>query len=242
MERTAAPDIDWKIPAFAGVGIPVGPNAPHSQSPISMALPPVVKDEVHENSTECMQASLFSPLGPSNAGLIGFRNLQELVTISAKAPQLAMRAIPPADENTPLTIKQTPLQSADANPPTAMYGQTLMHGWELPILNSSPTCLTDDTLLSSIQTQRQLAAAGGTGIHLVGPKSPGVSPLLSPGQCIRSHPVSGVLTDIIGGHSGLSYFPEKVAILYSMHLLLRVSRIPSSTVPSLFRRRLTKST
>ncbi|KAH0542655.1 hypothetical protein FGG08_002978 [Glutinoglossum americanum] len=83
---------------------------------------------------------------------------------------------------------------------------------------------------SFIHNQRHLASGGSTDLQLIGPKYPNVSALFDSKQGIRSHPVSKILTDIIGGLPKLSGIPERVAVLYVTYLLLqwRISPTPQT--------------
>ena len=112
-----------------------------------------------------------------------------------------------------------------------LMGQPSNYAWEIPIRSVTPTCKVDETLLSFIQDRRRLALEGVRDTDLVGPKNPSISSLLNPTQNNTSHPVSNVLTKLLCNLPALVTIPEKIALLWTMYLLLRVS--PLNPLPSL---------
>lgn len=111
-----------------------------------------------------------------------------------------------------------------------LMGQPSNYAWEIPIRSVPPTCKVDETLLSFMQDRRRLALEGVRDIDLVGPKNPSISSLLNPTQNDTSHPVSNVLTKLLCNLPALVTIPEKIALLWTMYLLLRVSP-PHPTPP-----------
>lgn len=115
-----------------------------------------------------------------------------------------------------------------------LMGQPSNYAWEIPIRSVPPTCRVDETLLSFMQDRRRLALEGVRDTELVGPKNPSISSLLNPTQNDTSHPVSSVLTRLLCNLPALVTIPEKIALLWTMYLLLRVSppHPPSHTQPA----------
>ncbi|KAI4129125.1 MAG: hypothetical protein LQ347_003899, partial [Umbilicaria vellea] len=102
-----------------------------------------------------------------------------------------------------------------------IMGQPSNYAWEIPIRSVPPTCKVDETLLSFMQDRRRLALEGVRDTELVGPKNPSISSLLNPTQNDTSHPVSNVLTRLLCNLPALVTIPEKIALLWTMYLLLR---------------------
>lgn len=103
-----------------------------------------------------------------------------------------------------------------------VMGQPSSYAWEIPIRSVPPTCKVDETLLLFMQDRRRLALEGVRDMELVGPKNPSISSLLNPTQNYTSHPVSNVLTKLLCNLPALVTIPEKIALLWTMYLLLRV--------------------
>ncbi|KAI9647429.1 hypothetical protein NHQ30_003814 [Ciborinia camelliae] len=102
-----------------------------------------------------------------------------------------------------------------------------INGYNAPIRNGPPTCPLDSLLLDFLH-ERQAAALDGIPVtKLVGPAYPSVSSLLNNSRGASSHPVSKVFTDILATFPDLSTLPERVAVLYTMFLLMRWQIHPS---------------
>lgn len=84
-----------------------------------------------------------------------------------------------------------------------------------------PTCPLDSLLLDFLHERRQRAAEGVPTQEVVGPRYPSVSSLLNPANNVYSHPLSKVFTDILATFPGISGLPERVAVLYTMFLIMR---------------------
>ena len=110
-----------------------------------------------------------------------------------------------------------------------LMGQPSNYAWEIPIRSVPPTCKVDETLLNFMQDRRRLALEGVRDMELVGPKHPSISSLLNPTQKDTSHPVSSVLTKLLCNLPALVTIPEKIALLWTMYLLLRVCPL---TIPT----------
>ena len=93
--------------------------------------------------------------------------------------------------------------------------------WSILPKNVQPTCALDRILVDFANERRQRIADGLSVQEVIGPKYPSVSSLLNPAQSRFAHPLSKVFIDIIQRFPLFSGLPEKVAVLYSMFLLMR---------------------
>lgn len=96
-----------------------------------------------------------------------------------------------------------------------------------PIRNTGPSCSLDAILLGFLHNRQQEAAQGVPKQNLVGPAYPSVSSLLNPERSVNSHPLSKVFTDVLREFPDISTFPEQVAFLYLMFLLMRWQIYPT---------------
>lgn len=95
--------------------------------------------------------------------------------------------------------------------------------YSTPPRNIEPTCPLDTILLDFLHARQREAAEGAPSQSLVGPAYPSVSSLLNPEKSVFSHPLSKVFTDVLSKFPDISELPEKVAVLYIMFLVMRVS-------------------
>ncbi|KAI1179660.1 hypothetical protein F4777DRAFT_574969 [Nemania sp. FL0916] len=103
-----------------------------------------------------------------------------------------------------------------SNPPHVVWV-----GSRVPMQHVAATCPYDNLILSFMYERRKLAAQGATPQEVVGPKYPSIKSLLNPHENIPSHPVSKVSTDILSKFSAVNRLPERVAVLYVMHRMMR---------------------
>lgn len=78
-------------------------------------------------------------------------------------------------------------------------------------------------MLDFLHARQREAAEGAPSQTLVGPAYPSISSLLNPEKSVYSHPLSKVLTDVLSKFPDISEVPEKVATLYTMFWIMRVS-------------------
>lgn len=95
----------------------------------------------------------------------------------------------------------------------------------IQIRNSGPTCPLDSLLLDFLHERRQRAAEGFPSHEIIGPRWPSISSLLNPMR--EAHPLSKVFIDILHTFPNISQLPERVAVLYTMFLLMRWKIDPS---------------
>ena len=89
------------------------------------------------------------------------------------------------------------------------------------IKNCAPTCPLDSLLQDFLAERRERFSEGLPAQEILGPRYPSVSSLLNPSHAAFSHPLSKVFTDIIARFPELCGIPERIAVLYSMFLLMR---------------------
>jgi hypothetical protein len=102
-------------------------------------------------------------------------------------------------------------------------GNTPLFAHAAPIKNIGPSCPLDSLLLDFLAERHQQAAKGVPPEELIGPAYPSFVALLNPERAAFSHPLSKVFTDILRAFPDLSELPERVAVLYVMFLIMRVS-------------------
>ena len=148
----------------------------------------------------------------------------------------------------PPTIRQTPEHGRHGPPLPADSHITLttshppapIQAFGTPILSVVPlaatlatvkhvpaTCPLDDLFLKFVAEQKMRAAEGVPLSELAGPADPDVSGLLRPERSQHSHPISRIMTDIIGKFPDLSNLPERVAALYLTYAILRWQVAPT---------------
>ncbi|KAF2681674.1 hypothetical protein K458DRAFT_343262 [Lentithecium fluviatile CBS 122367] len=87
--------------------------------------------------------------------------------------------------------------------------------------NTTSTCPLDAMLLNFLGERQTRAAAGDSMAAVVGPQYPNLTALKFKERGVESHPLSKLLTDILGTFPDISGLPEKVAIVYVMFLFMR---------------------
>ncbi|KAF2087916.1 hypothetical protein K490DRAFT_40856 [Saccharata proteae CBS 121410] len=113
-----------------------------------------------------------------------------------------------------------------AAPPPGMENGAFYSGRPLEGHNTlprsiDPTCPLDSLLLDFLTERCARAAEGVPMKTLIGPAYPDFSSLLQPDRALQAHPLSKVFTDILRTFPDISALPEKVAVLYTMFLLMR---------------------
>lgn len=124
----------------------------------------------------------------------------------------------PVDHNLP-PPQQMPPSNVCSNG-QGQYAPDLVPYLTLP-RNIAPTCPLDVILLEFLQDQ-QTRAAEGVPVHtLVGPLYPNFTSLVYPDRIVEAHPLSKLFTDILRTFPDICGWPEQVAIVYIMFLVMR---------------------
>lgn len=100
------------------------------------------------------------------------------------------------------------------------YAPSLVPYLTLP-RNIAPTCPLDVILLEFLQDRQARAAEGVPVKTLVGPLYPNFTSLVYPDRTIDAHPLSKLFTDILRTFPDICGWPEQVAIVYIMFLVMR---------------------
>lgn len=110
--------------------------------------------------------------------------------------------------------------SAPHGMPSLFVKQPFVHFYELPIRFFPPRGAMDNFLVSIVRDQRMIGADGSPGNKMIGP--PSLRKLIDVGSFPKAtpEPVSDGLSKIITASSARR-LPEKVALLFMGHLLLR---------------------
>lgn len=87
--------------------------------------------------------------------------------------------------------------------------------------NIPPTCPLDVILLEFLQDRQARAAEGVPVKALVGPPYPNFTSLMYPDRAIDAHPLSKLFTDILRTFPDICGYPEQVAIVFIMFLIMR---------------------
>ncbi|KAI1003173.1 hypothetical protein K3495_g5033 [Podosphaera aphanis] len=112
--------------------------------------------------------------------------------------------------------------STSIHHPMDAPSDTFLPGHAVHCRNGPPTCQLDKILLTFLTERRSLQLSGASLSTLIGPAYPTISLLLEPSQSTPPpHPLSQVIAEILATFKGLSSLPERVAIFYSMFLLMR---------------------
>jgi hypothetical protein len=91
------------------------------------------------------------------------------------------------------------------------------------------TCPLDQILLDFISSRRALLARGMPVESVVGPETPSVKAILYPHLVDSVHIITRVISEIMLTFSTFD-LPEKLALVYKMHLTLRVIIFPSTVL------------
>ncbi|KAF1933276.1 uncharacterized protein M421DRAFT_415620 [Didymella exigua CBS 183.55] len=100
------------------------------------------------------------------------------------------------------------------------YAPNLVPCLTLP-RNIAPTCPLDVILLEFLQDRQARAAEGVPVKTLVGPLYPNFTSLVYPDRAVDAHPLSKLFTDILRTFPDICGWPEQVAIVYIMFLVMR---------------------
>ncbi|KAF3037259.1 hypothetical protein E8E12_007483 [Didymella heteroderae] len=100
------------------------------------------------------------------------------------------------------------------------YAPNLVPFLTLP-RNIAPTCPLDVILLEFLQDRQARAAEGVPVKTLVGPLYPNFTSLVYPDRAVDAHPLSKLFTDILRTFPDICGWPEQVAIVYIMFLVMR---------------------
>jgi hypothetical protein len=100
------------------------------------------------------------------------------------------------------------------------YAPNLVPYLTLP-RNIAPTCPLDGILLDFLQDRQARAAEGVPVKTLVGPLYPNFTSLVYPDRVIDAHPLSKLFTDILRTFPDICGYPEQVAIVFIMFLVMR---------------------
>lgn len=124
----------------------------------------------------------------------------------------------PVDPNLP-PPQQMPPSNVCSNG-QGQYAPDLVPYLTLP-RNIAPTCPLDVILLEFLQDQQTRAAEGVPVQTLVGPLYPNFTSLVYPDRIVEAHPLSKLFTDILRTFPDICGWPEQVAIVYIMFLVMR---------------------
>ena len=100
------------------------------------------------------------------------------------------------------------------------YAPNLVPYLTLP-RNIPPTCPLDVILLEFLQDRQARAAEGVPVKTLVGPLYPNFTSLVYPDRAVDAHPLSKLFTDILRTFPDICGYPEQVAIVFIMFLVMR---------------------
>ncbi|KAJ8116992.1 hypothetical protein OPT61_g1709 [Boeremia exigua] len=123
----------------------------------------------------------------------------------------------PVDPNLPPQQAQPSNVSCNGQ---GQYAPNLVPFLTLP-RNIAPTCPLDVILLEFLQDRQARAAEGVPVKTLVGPLYPNFTSLVYPDRIIDAHPLSKLFTDILRTFPDICGWPEQVAIVYIMFLVMR---------------------
>ncbi|KAF9700559.1 hypothetical protein EKO04_002044 [Ascochyta lentis] len=87
--------------------------------------------------------------------------------------------------------------------------------------NIAPTCPLDVILLEFLQDRQARAAEGVPVKALIGPLYPNFTSLVYPDRVVEAHPLSKLFTDILRTFPDICGYPEQVAIVFIMFLVMR---------------------
>ncbi|KAH6642338.1 hypothetical protein C7974DRAFT_468720 [Boeremia exigua] len=124
----------------------------------------------------------------------------------------------PMDPNMP-SPQQTQPSNVCSNG-QGQYAPNLVPYLTLP-RNIAPTCPLDVILLEFLQDRQSRAAEGVPVKTLVGPLYPNFTSLVYPDRNVDAHPLSKLFTDILRTFPDICGWPEQVAIVYIMFLVMR---------------------
>ncbi len=124
----------------------------------------------------------------------------------------------PVDPNLP-PPQQLPPSNVCSNG-QGQYAPDLVPYLTLP-RNIAPTCPLDVILLEFLQDRQARAVEGAPVKTLVGPLYPNFTSLVYPDRSIDAHPLSKLFTDILRTFPDICGWPEQVAIVYIMFLVMR---------------------
>lgn len=131
----------------------------------------------------------------------------------------------PADSHTTLTTSYLPASIQAYGPP--ILDRIPLAATLATVKHVPATCPLDDLLLKFVAERKMRAAEGVPLSELAEPADPDVSGMLRPERIPYLHPISRIMTDILGKFPSVSNLPERVVALYVMYVVLRWQVAPT---------------